>query len=81
MTQVPWLDWLLRKNRIGDFLQRTFASQPSLTIVNFITKSIKERKERKDKANGDADSKPGREKDFLTRYIELEKNDPQIPHW
>ncbi|RYP43079.1 hypothetical protein DL770_011873 [Monosporascus sp. CRB-9-2] len=84
LTQVPWLDWLLRKNRVGDFFQRTFASQPSLSILTFIAKAIKEKKEKKktlSKCEGIPDGKPAQEKDFLTKYIELQQNDPKIPPW
>ncbi|RYO80320.1 hypothetical protein DL764_009911 [Monosporascus ibericus] len=47
---VPQLDWLLRKNRVGDWFQRTFVSQPSLSILLFIAKAIKEKKEKPSKA-------------------------------
>ena len=82
MTQIPWLDWTLRKNRIGDWFQRKFAVQASLGILGFVAKAIKEKQAIM--ANSDykeTKDKYGRGKDFLTRYIELSQNDPEVPPW
>lgn len=81
MTQIPWLDWALRKNRIGDSFQRLFGKTASLGILGFVGKAIKERQELMSKGDFKAsDEKSGR-KDFLTRYIELQQNDSKIPPW
>lgn len=82
LTQIPWLDWALRKNRIGDALQRTFGVQPSLGILGFVGKAIKEKQRTmsSDEHKNPSD-KYGRGKDFLARYIELQQNDPEIPPW
>ena len=85
LTQIPWLDWALRKNRVGDFFQRTFGTQASLGILKFVANVIEEKKttlsssEYKDYE--DPSNKYGRGKDFLTRYVELTQSDPEIPPW
>ncbi|KAK2608295.1 hypothetical protein N8I77_006913 [Diaporthe amygdali] len=82
-TQMPKVDWLLRKNRIGDFIQRTFGLQSSLGILGFVAKAIAEKKAllEKDPEKKVDDDKYARGKDFLTRYVELAQNDPSIPPW
>ncbi|KAI1087236.1 putative benzoate 4-monooxygenase cytochrome P450 [Rostrohypoxylon terebratum] len=81
MTQIPWLDWVLRKNRIGDSFQRLFGKTASLGILGFVGKAIKERQELLSKGDFKvSDEKSGR-KDFLTRFIELQQNNPKIPPW
>lgn len=82
LTQIPWLDWALRKNRIGDAFQRRFGVQASLGILGFVGRAIKEKQGTM--SNGqykDTGDKYGRGKDFLTRYIELQQNDPEVPPW
>lgn len=80
---MPKIDWLLRKNRIGDFIQRTFGLQSSLGILGFVAKAIAEKKAllEKDPEKKADDDKYARGKDFLTRYVELAQNDPSIPPW
>jgi cytochrome P450 len=89
LTQIAWLDWLLRKNRVGDWLQRHFFTQASMGILGFVGKAIGEKRAAlaaAEKANATAETtaaahggKLGR--DFLTHYVELQQNDPQIPPW
>lgn len=86
LTQIPWLDWALRKNRIGDWLQRTFATQASMGIIGFVAKSINEKKatlaKQKQEDGPSRSETKGLGKDFLTRYVELQENDPdKIPFW
>ena len=78
MTQTPWLDYVLRKNRFADFFQRLLQQTASLSILAFVGKAIEEKLEQVEEGKiNDADGR----KDFLTRYIELQKNNPDIPHW
>ena len=82
LTQIPWLDWVLRKNRVGDALQRMFGVQASLGILGFVGKVIKERQVAM--SNGEyknTGDNSGRGKDFLTQYIELQQNDSEVPPW
>jgi hypothetical protein len=81
MTQVPWLDRIMRKNLIADIFRQFFNQTASLSILGFVGDAIKEK--RADLANGT--TKVGDEastrKDFLSRYIELQENSSEIPHW
>lgn len=82
LTQIPWLDWALRKNRIGDAFQRRFGVQASLGILGFVGRAIREKQGTMSNGeNKDTGDKYGRGKDFLTRYIELQQNDPEVPPW
>ena len=91
LTQIAWLDRLLRKNRVGDWLQRHFFTQASMGILGFVGKAIGEKRAAlaaaaAEKAAGtgdDAHAAHGGKlgKDFLTHYVELQENDPQIPPW
>lgn len=81
MTQIPWLDYALRKNLFADFFQRLLHPTASLSILAFVGKAIKDRRERvekgKAKIRDDADGR----KDFLTRYMEIQHNNSEIPPW
>ncbi|OTA53098.1 putative benzoate 4-monooxygenase cytochrome P450 [Hypoxylon sp. EC38] len=83
MTQIPWLDWALRKNRIGDTIQRFLLGKTaSLGILGFVGKAIKEKQEYLAQGESKEDvEKAGGRKDFTTRFIELQKNNPSIPSW
>lgn len=80
---MPKVDFLLRKNRIGDFLQRNLGLQASMSIMGFVGKAINEKKQTLAKLGKkvDPEDKYGRGKDFLTRYIELAETNPAIPPW
>lgn len=88
-TQIPQLDWILRKNRVGDWIQRHLFTAPSMGILGFVGKAVNEKKallrqrEKLPSSDGEKDNllnKTG--KDFLTRYIELQEGNPtSIPAW
>ena len=81
MTQIPWLDNIMWKNRIADTFRQIFHRTASLSILTFVADAIKEKREKL--ANGEAkagDRADGR-KDFLTRYLELQENNAEIPPW
>ncbi|RYP59321.1 hypothetical protein DL769_008585 [Monosporascus sp. CRB-8-3] len=46
-----------------------------------MAKAIKEKKEKPSKCEDGADGKTSQGKDFLDRYLELQQNDPKLPHW
>lgn len=81
MTQIPWLDYALRKNRFADFFQRLFHQTASLSILGFVGKAIKEKQEKLEKGETKSRDDADGRKDFLTRYIELQKNNPEMPPW
>jgi hypothetical protein len=79
MTQIPWLDRLLRKNIISDSLNQIFGRTASLSILGFVGAAIKEKREKlADPKSWEVDDG---KKDFLTRYIQLQQNNPEIPPW
>lgn len=81
MTQIPSLDKIMCKNRIADTLRQIFHQTASLSILGFVANAIKEKREKL--ANGElmAGGKADGRKDFLTRYIEIQENNPEIPPW
>lgn len=81
-TQMPKIDWLLRKNRVGDAIQRALGLQASMSIMGFVGKAIAEKRaalandvEKKDAGT----DKYARGSDFLTRYVEVSQQDPSLP--
>lgn len=80
MTQAFWLDKILYKNWIADWLRPA----PGLAILKFVATVIEER--RKDLAKGKegtvtrGDSSTG-PKDFLTRFVQIKDSNPDVPHW
>ena len=77
MTQIPWLDKIMYKNRVVDTFRRT----PGLSILKFVGDAIKERREMMADTKIKATEKSERKKDFLTRYIEVQDGNPEIPRW
>lgn len=81
-TQMPKIDWLLRKNRVGDAIQRALGLQASMSIMGFVGKAIAEKREAlaKNVEKTDVESdKYARGSDFLTRYVEVSQQDPSLP--
>ncbi|KAI3326719.1 cytochrome P450 CYP4/CYP19/CYP26 subfamily protein [Xylariaceae sp. AK1471] len=84
-TQVPQLDALLRKTRVGDWIQRHFFRAPSLDILGVVERLIVEKRAlilAKQQQGGagstNTDSKvPQHGKDFLTRYLEIQEKNPE----
>lgn len=78
MTQIPWLDKVLYKNRIADSIRRA----PGLLILKFVAVAIEERREQKARGAQTpvAERLEGR-KDFLTRYLETQDKSPELPSW
>lgn len=78
MTQSYLLDRILRKNRIADTLRRYVRPTASLTILSFVAQAIKEKKEKLETGESKME---GSDADYLTRYIQLQKQNPNIPPW
>ena len=84
-TQVPQLDALLRKTRIGDWIQRHFFRSPSLDLLGVVDKLITDKKayleakqRQDDTSSTNTDSKVAQhDKDFLTHYLEIQQRAPE----
>ena len=81
MTQMPTIDWALRKNVIGDFFQRLLYPTASLSIMGFVAEAIKEKREKLTKIESEKEKSKDTRKDFLTRFIEIQRSNPNIPAW
>ncbi|KAI1130704.1 putative benzoate 4-monooxygenase cytochrome P450 [Nemania abortiva] len=80
MTQVPWLNYVSRKNLLAAGIRQMFHQTASLSILSFVAEAIAEKREKlgADKAKTCMSDK----KDFPTRFIELQENSPEkIPTW
>ncbi|CZT12180.1 related to cytochrome P450 CYP4/CYP19/CYP26 subfamilies [Rhynchosporium agropyri] len=80
-TQVPRLDWIMRKNLIADAILQFFNQRASLSILGFVGGAIKEKREELAKGAAKVGDEASTRKDFLSRYIELQENNPEIPPW
>ena len=71
----------MRKNKIGDSLRQLFYRSSSLPILGFVGKAIAERREAladdKEEEVGEINGR----KDFLTRFLEIQKGNPNVPPW
>lgn len=82
MTQIPWLDKVVRKNPVADSVQRIFRRTASLSILGFVAKAIEEKRAKLSRGE-DKSCKAGtnERKDFLTRFIEVQEKNAEIPAW
>ncbi|EPE27455.1 Cytochrome P450 [Glarea lozoyensis ATCC 20868] len=81
MTQVPWLDRIMRKNLIADTFRQIFNQTASLSILGFVGDAIKEKRASLANGTDKVGDKTSTKKDFLSRYIELQESSAEIPHW
>lgn len=58
-----------------------FGTTASLKILGFVGNAIKEKQLSLSKKESDQDEKDDGRKDFLTRFVELQRGNPSIPHW
>jgi len=75
MTQIPWLDKILYKNRIADSLRRA----PGLKILQYVATAVKERREHMARSETKLTERFNGKKDFLTRYIEIQEQSQELP--
>lgn len=76
MTQITWVDQLLYKNKFIHLIRRT----PGMTILGFVGKTIRERLACPD----DTETKTTRKtagRDFLSRFLEIQKANSDLPPW
>ncbi|KAI0204034.1 putative benzoate 4-monooxygenase cytochrome P450 [Astrocystis sublimbata] len=82
MTQIPWLDKITRKNLLADKIRQLFGRTASLSILSFVAEAIAEKRELLKAQRSNSKLAVDGEKDFLTRFIELQENSPEkIPSW
>ncbi|OAG11211.1 putative benzoate 4-monooxygenase cytochrome P450 [Paraphaeosphaeria sporulosa] len=79
MTQSYLLDKFLRKNIIADTIRRHIGATPSLTILAFVARAIKEKREALE--SGNESKAEAMHTDYLTRYLALQRSKPSIPQW
>lgn len=72
MTQIPWLDPWFYKNKIVHSFRRT----PGMSILGVVSKAIRERLDGNDDAGTQTSGK-----DFLSRFLEIHRANPDLPPW
>lgn len=79
VSQMPWLDYVWTKNPI---LQRLRVTKMN-PIVAFARARRHERELEAGKSHSanNPDNKEGKNRDFLTRFMEVESRDPATPPW
>ena len=77
MTQIPWADKLLYKNAI----MATLKKQSGNSILKIAADSVSERKQKIKDNPGNKESKGFNDRDFLSRFLEIESANTSIPQW
>ncbi|PIG81786.1 hypothetical protein AARAC_011839 [Aspergillus arachidicola] len=67
MSQIPWADPWIYKNRFVNSLCRT----PAMSILGFVDRVIRERLDNPDHSH----------KDFLARFLEIQEANSSVPPW
>ncbi|GFN11711.1 cytochrome P450 [Aspergillus tubingensis] len=80
MTQITWLDPILYKNRLVHTLRKLQKKTPSMSILDFASRAIKERIAKEDNGKEDPNFPP-RRKDFLDRFLEIHSQSSKLPPW
>jgi len=81
MSQVPWLDQILRKNIVGDAVQRLLGHRASTHLIGFCAKAFEDRKAGVTEADEKALKDAHGAEDFLSHFLKLQEADPGIPSW
>ena len=77
MTQIPWFDKFWHKNR---FMAKLRSSSGN-SIVKIAADNTNERLQRKREKLISDDEKDVNERDFLSRFIEIQERTENIPPW
>lgn len=76
MTQIPWLDWLLHKNRIANFVKHEAVSP----LLNFVLERIAERRSSPKAFHKANTAGPDANGDFLGYFLQAqEKKSDRVP--
>ncbi|KAJ5082506.1 pisatin demethylase [Penicillium argentinense] len=73
--QLPWLDKLFHKNSLITFLSGLWWKQKISPVLRFTLDQIEERK----RARQGNPEKKGQERDFLSRFLDIQDGRPDIP--
>lgn len=73
MTQAYWLDRILYKNRIADFIRRA----PGLEIMRFVGNAIQDRRKKLE----EGDTNEIKKDDFLSRFLAIQSKNTDLPPW
>ncbi|KAJ5690937.1 cytochrome P450 [Penicillium malachiteum] len=76
MTQITWLDPWIYKNKVIHSFRRT----PGMAILGFVGTAIRERLSETAVAEEKTSVNPEK-KDFLARFLEIQKANPNLPPW
>ncbi|KAJ5497539.1 Benzoate 4-monooxygenase cytochrome P450 [Penicillium fimorum] len=74
-------DRILRKNIVADILRQAIRPTPSLSILSFVAQAIKEKTQKLETEKYSTILNNHAHTDFLTRFIQLQKDNPKIPPW
>lgn len=78
MTQIPWFDTIWRKNPIAAM----FRSAGGFTILKIVNEYTSERQvQHTEKGDRAGTAERPEDGDMLSRFIEIQSNDPSIPSW
>lgn len=72
---MPWLDKLLHKNPLVGFFSGLFSKPRVSPVLEFALQRIEKRK----KERHDDSDKKGQERDFLTRFLDIQDSHESIP--
>ncbi|TGO08450.1 hypothetical protein BTUL_0208g00010 [Botrytis tulipae] len=76
MTQIPWLDWLLHKNRLVNLIKR----EPVSALLMYVLERISERRNSPRKLYNAPDAGPDSNGDFLGYFLKAqEKKSNKVP--
>ncbi|KAK7931819.1 Benzoate 4-monooxygenase cytochrome P450 [Apiospora marii] len=76
VSQITWLDKLLYKNRLIHTIRQT----PGMTILGFVGKAIRERLACSEDSQTEIMKKTA-DRDFLSRFLEIQKANSDLPPW
>lgn len=79
MTQIPWLDRCINKNRVVHIFRHT----PGMSIMGFIGEVVGERlkRDRSQHCTTNAAKSDYAPKDFLDHYLEIQRTNLEVPDW
>ena len=74
MTQIPWFDRIWYKSRLSELLK----NQVAVPILKIVSKALDERQSDDIALE---QKKNIRDRDFLSRFLEIQASNKTIPNW